>query len=294
MVRFSGTGVALVTPFQNGNVDLDSLADIVEHVIRGGVDFLVVLGTTGESVTLTEQERRSAIDKVIDVNNGRKPIVAGNFGSNNTLGLCDYIRNYNFDGIDAILSSSPAYNKPGQEGIFQHYKAIADTSPVPVIAYNVPGRTASNISADTTLRITEQCPNIIGIKEASGDMIQGSQILKDDHGRFLVLSGDDPTALSLIQLGAHGAISVVANLYPSIMSNMINSALRKDYEVALAAHHQLLDLHPLLYAEGNPAGIKAAMQCAGLCSDEVRLPLTPATDSLKRSIAAELERINNP
>lgn len=272
-------------------IDYDALSKIIEHVVNGGVDYLVVLGSTGESATLSADERRKVLDHVIAVNARTLPIVAGNFGGNNTSALVSSLSTFDFDGIDAILSSSPAYNKPGQEGIVQHYTALANVAPVPVILYNVPGRTSSNMTAETILRLSEH-DNIIGVKEASADLVQGSHILKGRADDFYVLSGDDPTALPLTFLGGDGVISVVANLFPSQFSKMIRSARSGHVADAVRIHESLLDLHTFLYAEGNPTGLKAAMEIAGLCSAEVRLPLVEATDSLESSLRSQIEHIS--
>jgi 4-hydroxy-tetrahydrodipicolinate synthase len=278
MQRFRGTGVAIVTPFINDKIDYDALSRILEHCISGGVDYIVSLGTTGESPTLSADEKRAVLDFTIEFVNARLPIVAGNFGGNNTKAICSHIDNFNFDGIDSILASSPAYNKPSQEGLYLHYSEIAKHAPCPVIIYNVPGRTASNITAETTLRIAHDNPNIIGIKEASGDLFQSSNIIKDRPKNFLVLSGDDPTALAMVQTGGDGVISVIANAFPNEFSSLIEHALNNDTAEAIKIHNALLDIHPLLYVEGNPSGIKGALNILGLCSKDVRLPLTPLTN----------------
>jgi 4-hydroxy-tetrahydrodipicolinate synthase len=289
-VRFRGTGVALVTPFQNQELDLSALDKMIEHVISGGVDYIVSLGSTGESATLDLDERRRVLDRTIERVKGRVPVVAGNFGENNTRDLCRYAESFDFTGIDAILSSSPAYNKPTQDGIYQHYKALSEACPVPVILYNVPGRTASNMTAATTLRLAHDCPTIIAIKEASGDMVQASQILKDRPENFLVISGDDPTALSLVALGGDGVISVIANAFAREFSDMIRAALTNDLIRARKLHEQLLPVHPLLYVEGNPAGIKAATSILELTSPEVRLPLTPLSKNRMEELKKEMEK----
>lgn len=293
MTAFRGTGVALVTPFKEGEIDFKALTAIIEHVINGGVDYLVSLGTTGESVTLSDDEKRSVLDHTIEITAGRKPIVAGNFGENDTAALCRNIDAFDFTGIDAILSSSPAYNKPSQEGIFQHYRAVAEHSPVPVILYNVPGRTSSNISSAATVRIARACPNVIGIKEASGDLIQSSEILRDRPDGFLVISGDDPTAPGLIYTGGDGVISVIANAFPREWSRMIRLALDRDNERANAIHNKLLALHRHLYLEGNPSGIKTALHILGLCSNEVRLPLTPMSEEGSSAMKRQIEQLVN-
>lgn len=289
--KFRGTGVALITPFKNNELDFESLERMVDHVLAGGVEYIVSLGSTGESATLNDSERRAVLDRTLEFVNGRVPVVAGNFGDNNTRDLCKYAESFNFAGISAILSSSPAYNKPTQDGIYQHYKALSESCPVPVIVYNVPGRTASNMTAETTLRLAHDCPSIIAIKEASGDMVQASQILKDKPDDFLVISGDDPTALALIALGGDGVISVIANACPSEFSEMVRAALDGGIKEALEYHHQLLPVHPLLYAEGNPAGIKGATSVLGLSTPEVRLPLTPLSKERTAALKKLLDDI---
>jgi 4-hydroxy-tetrahydrodipicolinate synthase len=285
--RLTGTGVALITPFENGEIDLASLDKMIEHVITGGVEYVVILGSTGESATLDHDERRRVLDRAIERVAGRVPVVAGNFGDNNTRDLCKYAASFDFTGIDAILSSSPAYNKPTQEGIYQHYKALSESCAVPVILYNVPGRTASNVTAETTLRMAHDIPSIIAVKEASGDMVQGSRIIRDKPEGFLVISGDDPTALPLVTSGGDGVISVIANAFPAEFSSMIRAALKWDLSRARKLHELLLNIHPLLYVEGNPAGIKAATALLGLSTPEVRLPLT----SLSREKTTQLKAL---
>lgn len=292
MDKFKGTGVAIVTPFQVGRIDYPALGRIIDHCVAGGVDYIVSLGTTGESVTLSPIEQREILDFTISHLEGRVPLVAGNFGGNNTAILLEQMDNYSFQGIDALLSSSPAYNKPTQEGIYQHYKALSEASPVPLILYNVPGRTASNITAETTLKIAADCPNVIGIKEASGDMIQGSQIAKNKSEDFLLISGDDPTALPLIACGGEGVISVMANALPGAFCQMIKAALAGNMAKAREIHLNLLDIHPLLYVEGNPVGIKAALSILGLSTYEVRLPLIRMSASTKNKLAASIDAIN--
>lgn len=276
--KFRGTGVALVTPFTDKNVDHDALRRIVNHVIDGGVDYLVALGTTGESALLTDDEKLEVLQTIIDENNSRVPVVAGNFGGNNTKRLQRYIEEFNFTGIDAILSASPAYVKPSQEGIYRHYMDLAEAAPVPIIVYNVPGRTASNIATSTMVRLAEASDKFIGVKEASGDLVQGTEMIQKVPKNFFVTSGDDPTALPLIACGSTGVISVIANAFPHIFSSMIGAALDNDYVTARKLNKQLYDIHKWLYVEGNPVGIKAAMQILGICHRDVRLPLAAMSD----------------
>jgi 4-hydroxy-tetrahydrodipicolinate synthase len=271
--KFHGTGVAVVTPFRDNRVDYTALEKIIEHVIAGNVDYLVMLGSTGETATLNEAESRSVLDFTIKIVSGRKPIVAGNFGMNNTLELTRKIQRYNFDGIDAVLSSSPAYVKPSQEGIYLHYMEVQKVCPVPIILYNVPGRTRSNMEWRTTIRLAQASEKFIGIKEASGDLIQTTRIIKNRPDHFFVTSGDDEVALPMIACGGEGVISVMANALPRQFSSMINSALNNDYQSARKINNKTYDLHHWLYVEGNPVGIKSAMQVLGLCNNDVRLPL---------------------
>lgn len=276
--QFRGTGVALVTPFRNKAIDFDRLAAIIDFVIDGGVDYIVSLGTTGEAITLSSEECLEVLRFTVKHNQGRVPIVAGYFGSNYTEKLVNKIRNYDFDGISAIMASSPAYSKPSQEGIYRHYMAMEAVSPVPIIIYNVPGRTSSNISAQTSLRLAHSSEKFIAVKEASGNVEQVMQILKNRPDHFLVLSGDDPLTLPLMSVGADGAISVIANAFPQQFSSMIRAGLSGDWTTARQLNFDLLDVHPWLYIEGNPVGIKAAMEIQGLCTREVRIPLVSLSD----------------
>lgn len=289
--RFRGTGVALVTPFKNGRIDFDGLERVIEHVIEGGVEFLVSLGTTGESATTSDDEHRQILDFTIRVNNKRLPLVAGIFGGNNTAAMVDKIRKFDFDGIDALLSSNPAYNKPGQDGIYQHYMAIAEVSPRPIIIYNVPSRTASNMTAETTLRLANASDKFLGIKEASDDIYQVMKILKGKPKDFLVLSGDDFITLPLIACGGDGVISVIANTTPRLFTDMVRASLKGDLASANQLNNKLLELYKLLFIEGNPSGVKAAMELQGLCSREVRLPLVPMSENGVHLMMAELEKV---
>jgi 4-hydroxy-tetrahydrodipicolinate synthase len=289
--RFKGTGVALVTPFNDGKIDWAALERIIEHVITGGVEFLVSLGTTGESVTLSDDEHRQILDYTIKVNNGRLPLVAGIFGGNNTAALTDKLRKYNFEGIDALLSSSPSYNKPSQEGIFQHYMELAETSPRPIIIYNVPSRTASNISAETTIRLARASDKFLGIKEASDDIYQVMKILRGRPDNFLVLSGDDFMTLPIIACGGDGVISVLANTTPKPFTDMVRAALQNDLKTARNLNDKLLELYKLLFIEGNPGGVKAAMELQGLCARDVRLPLASMSEYGVKLVMTELEKI---
>lgn len=288
--KFSGVGVALVTPFRDQEIDFSALANIIEYVVQGGVDFIVSLGTTGEAVTLSTDECRQVLDFTIEKVDGRLPIVAGLFGGNYTEKLVRSIKEYRFDGIDAIMSSSPAYSKPPQEGIYQHYMAVAEASPLPVIIYNVPGRTGSNVLPETVLRLAEASEQFVAVKEASGDLVQGLQLIKNRPEHLCVLSGDDPLALSLTACGGDGVISVIANAYPAAFSDMIRAVREGDLATAQAINLALLDVHPWLYVEGNPVGIKAAMENMGFCRREVRTPLAPLSDDAYRQLQLEMEK----
>lgn len=288
---FSGTGVALITPFRNGVIDFPALKNIIEYVIENGVDYLVTLGSTGESIVLSTEECRAVVDFTIKTNNGRLPIVVGMFGHNNTIQLIDRFKNFDFTGVDAVLSSSPAYNKPTQEGIFQHYVAVAKHSPAPIIIYNVPGRTSSNVEPETIVRLAKADKKFIGVKEASGDLVQTSHIIKNRPEGFLVLSGDDPTALGCIACGGDGLITVIGNCLPYETAQMIRLARNNDIAKAQQYHMQLLNMHHWLYLEGNPAGLKAAMEIQGLCTREVRLPLVPFSEKHLVSLKAEMDLV---
>lgn len=290
--KFSGTGVALVTPFnEDYSIDFNTLGLLIDYVIDGGVDYIVSLGTTGEAVTLSFEECRQVFDYTIERVNGRTALVAGLFGSNYTEKLVKVVNEYDFSGFDAIMSSSPAYNKPPQEGIFRHFMALEKVSPLPIIIYNVPGRTGSNVEADTILRLAHASEKFVAIKEASGDLIQGMKILKDRPDHLAVLSGDDPTALSLMANGGDGVISVIANLYPEHFSSMTRSALQGDFATAAKLNLELLDIHPYLYVEGNPSGVKAAMEIKGLCSRQVRTPMVPLSEQYRKQLKVEMGKV---
>ncbi len=290
--KFRGTGVALVTPFkENGQIDFDGLKKVIDHAIKGKVEYLVTLGTTGESVTLSKEEKSKVLDFTIDAVKGRVPLVAG-FGGNNTAEIIDSIRHYHFTGIDAILSVSPYYNKPAQEGIYRHFRAIADASPVPVILYNVPLRTASNMLAQTTLRLARDSKNIIGIKEASGDFQQVMTILRDKPEDFFLVSGEDAITFPLVFLGCDGVISVVANAFPKDFSEMVRAALNYDVIRSRTLHYKLLDIMSLIFREGNPAGVKCALELLGVCNAGVRLPLVPASENLRNDLQAALHALS--
>jgi 4-hydroxy-tetrahydrodipicolinate synthase len=278
--KFKGTGVAVITPFdKNGKVDEKALEKVINNLVYGGVNYLVMLGTTAETPTLRKEEKAQVIDIAKETIDGRVPFVLG-IGGNNTYEILETIGHQDFDAIDAILSVSPYYNKPSQEGLYQHYKAIAKAAPVPVILYNVPTRTSTNISAQTALRLAYDFKNIIGIKEASGNFDQCMQIVKGKPEHFLVISGDDCLTLPLMSIGFDGVISVIANALPKEFSDMIRACRRGDFEEARRIHYSLIDVTNLIYLEGNPVGIKALMEIKGMCANEIRLPLVKASDTL--------------
>jgi len=286
---FKGTGVAIITPFHDsGNIDFGSFEKIIEHTIKGGINYIVALGTTGESVTLSRDEKVAVLEFVIETVNKRIPVIAG-LGGNSTQDVINTIKATSFDGIDAILSVCPYYNKPQQKGLYNHYKAIAGSCPVPVILYNVPGRTSMNISAETTLKLACDFSNIIGIKEASGNLLQCMDILKDRPQGFLVISGDDALTLPMVALGADGVISVVANAFPQQFSDMVNLCLKGKFSKAKNLHFDLLRFTNALFMDGNPSGIKAAMEIIGLCKSNVRLPLVKVNKNVHSLIAEEIE-----
>jgi 4-hydroxy-tetrahydrodipicolinate synthase len=288
-LNLKGTGVAMVTPFDaNGKVDHAALRRLTVFLIDGGLDYLVVMGTTGESVTLSKIEKEEVLKTVQETNAGRIPLVLG-VGGNNTAELCEELRHLDTTGISAILSVSPAYNKPTQEGIYAHYKAVSENSPLPIILYNVPGRTGSNMTAATTLRLARDFSNIIGIKEASGNVEQCIDILKRRPSDFLVISGDDNLTLALIACGADGVISVVGNAFPKAFSDLVRSALGGDYVVARSLQYRLFDIINMLFAEGNPGGVKCALKELGICEEHMRLPLVPVSDALRQKLTEHVK-----
>jgi len=291
MDKIKGTGVALVTPFlTGGSIDFEGLSNLVNHVIDGGLDYLVVLGTTGEAATLTTEEKDQVLAHVKEVNNGRLPIVIG-IGGNNTAAVVEEFERVDLTGVDAILSASPSYNKPTQEGIYQHYKVLAEHSPLPLILYNVPGRTASNMTAQTTLRLAYDFDNVVGMKEASGDLTQVMDILRNKPSDFMVISGEDALNFPIIACGGAGVISVLANSQPKLVSDVVNLSLNSENEKARTLHYALLNFTNLLFAEGNPAGVKAALKLQGVCGEAVRMPLMKATDELIRALEDELKTL---
>jgi 4-hydroxy-tetrahydrodipicolinate synthase len=289
--NFTGTGVALVTPFSSDkSIDFDGLGRIVNHVIQGGVEYIVVLGTTGEVATLSKEERKQVVLRVIEFSAGRVPIVIG-MGGNNTADVAGTIQQTDFTGLSAILSVAPYYNKPNQQGLYEHFSAIAKACPLPVIIYNVPGRTSCNISAETTLKLATNHKNIIATKEASGNLPQIMQILKYKPSHFHVISGEDLLTLPMVYIGGSGVISVIANSHPAQYSDMVRAALKGDIDKANRLHYQLFNLIGALFEEGSPAGVKAALELMGLCGRDVRLPLVSASDTLKSKIEKLLKEI---
>ena len=287
MKKFTGTGVALVTPFKaDGAIDYPALERVIEHVILGNVDYLVVQGTTGESATLSEEEKMEVLAFTKKINRSRVPIVYG-LGGNNTAALLAAIDTIDFSEIEGVLSVSPYYNKPSQAGIIAHYEALADKCPVPIILYNVPGRTMSNLSAATTLKLAQH-KNIIGIKEASGNLEQCMRIVNSKPDDFLLISGDDMNTTPMRSIGAEGVISVMANAYPEIMGAIIHG----NGEYSKKGTFSLLDINPLMYEESNPVGVKCLMEHLGLCESHVRLPLQKASNELRSRIISAADRIN--
>ncbi|KAB2814479.1 4-hydroxy-tetrahydrodipicolinate synthase [Phaeocystidibacter luteus] len=289
--KFTGTGIALVTPFNSdGSVDHAGLENVVKHCIAGGVEYLVVLGTTGESATLNTEEKFEVVSTVIRTNAGKLPVVMG-LGGNNTAEIVNQIESGIPEGIDAILSVSPYYNKPTQEGIYQHYSAIAEVSPVPIILYNVPGRTSSNISAETTVRLAQDFENIVAVKEASGNMEQVMEIINNRPDGFAVISGDDNLTFGIIAHGGDGVISVSGQGYPEIFTEMVRETLAGKLDEAREKHYQLFEVTRMLFAEGNPGGIKAVLKQRGICGDTLRLPLWPISNDLYMKLENETARL---
>lgn len=293
MKKFIGTGVALVTPFnKDTSVDTSALTNIVSHVIEGGIEYLVVLGTTAESAVLTAEEKQLVIKTVVKANNKRLPIILG-IGGNNTAAVIEEIKATNFDDIDAILSVSPYYNKPTQEGIYQHFKAIAEVSPKPIVLYNVPGRTASNMLPETVIRLANDFENIIAVKEAAGNVVQAMRLLKDVPKDFLVISGDDMIALPITLAGGAGVISVIGQGYAKEFSEMIRLGLAGNVTEANKLHYKLMPAIDYIFEEGNPAGIKAIFEKLNLSTATVRLPLIEASDALKKKLHTFTDSLNS-
>lgn len=291
MKEIRGTGVALITPFkEDQSVDYDALEQIINFQIENGVDYLVSLGTTGETATLTTEEKQKVWQFTADTVNSRVPLVAG-IGGNNTLAVAQEIKTFNIKGYIAILSVSPYYNKPTQEGLFEHYKYLTTNSPLPLILYNVPGRTGSNLSADTCIRLAKDCKNIVAVKEASGDLDQISKILRDAPDGFQVISGNDSDTVSMIALGAVGVISVLGNAFPKAISTLVNSALSGDFSAAREQHKKIIQLIDLCFVEGNPAGVKNMLHHKNICLEQLRLPLTPVSKTTSEAIATAIQAL---
>ena len=291
MTKFIGTGVALITPFNADlSIDFDALERLVEYNIENGTDYLVISGTTGESVTVTPEEKKQLIAFITKVNNGRLPLVLG-IGGNNTANVINEIKNTDFSAIDGILSVSPYYSKPTQEGIYQHFKAIAEVSPKPIILYNVPGRTSSNMSPDTTLRLAKDFKNIVAVKEAGNNVHQYLELLRTKPKDFLILSGDDDLALGVVLAGGSGVISVIGQALPKEFSEMMRLGIARKAKEAYDIHFKLMPIISLIFSENNPAGIKAVLSALSISKPHVRLPLVEATDQLKKTIKTELKSL---
>jgi 4-hydroxy-tetrahydrodipicolinate synthase len=292
MKRFKGTGVAIVTPFKNdSSIDFAALGRTINHVIGGGVNYVVALGTTGESVTLTKDEKKAIISYVIETIDGRVPLMVG-IGGNNTQEVINSVRHSNLTGVDGILSVAPYYNKPTQRGLFQHFKAIATSCPIPLVIYNVPGRTSCNISSDTCLELAHACDNIIGVKEASGDISQIMRIMKGKPDNFSVISGDDMMTIPIISVGGAGVISVLANAFPGQTSEIVTHSLKGNFKSARELQFRFLEMIELLFIEGNPSGVKAMMSLMNICQNNVRLPLVPVSRTIFTRIQKAIEEVN--
>jgi len=291
MTKFHGTGVAIITPFNADlTIDHDALTNLVNFNIENGTNYIVICGTTGESVTITKQEKQDVTNTIIKANNSRVPLVLG-IGGNNTAQVLEEIKSTDLSGIDALLSVSPYYSKPTQEGIYQHFKAISQVSPIDIIVYNVPGRTSSNMSPETTLRLATDFKNIIAVKEAGNNVHQYLKLLRDKPDNFLVISGDDDLVLGVVLAGGAGVISVLGQAIPKQFSKMINLGLQGKAKEAYQIHFDLMDLTALIFSENNPAGIKAVLEALKLSKSAVRLPLVEATDALKQNIKVALQNI---
>lgn len=292
MQAFIGTGVALVTPFKKDfSVDTEALKKIVNYVIEGGVEYLVVLGTTAESATLSQDEKEVVINTIVEANAGRLPLVLG-VGGNNTHKVVEELRTRDFSKFQAILSVSPYYNKPTQEGIYQHFKMVAEASPIPVIVYNVPGRTASNMLPETVLRLANDFKNIIGIKEAAGDIVQAMKLIQNKPKNFLVISGDDMITLPMVLAGGAGVISVIGEGYPKEFSEMVRLGLQRKVDEAYTLHYKLMDSIDMIFEQGNPGGIKEIFKSLGLSENTVRLPLVNVNENLAKRLDNFTKQLN--
>ena len=290
--KLKGTGVAIVTPFKNDfSIDFAALGRVINHVVTGGVNYIVALGTTGESVTLSKEEKKAIISYVVEVTDKRVPVIVG-IGGNNTQEIINSVRHSNLTGVDGILSVAPYYNKPSQKGLFQHFKAIAESSPLPVIVYNVPGRTSCNISSDTCLELAHACENIVGVKEASGDISQIMRIIKGKPDNFNVISGDDMLTIPIIAAGGSGVISVLANAFPSQTSELINHSLKSNFKTAREIQFRFLEMIDLLFIDGNPSGVKAMLNILNICQNNLRLPLVPVSRTIYSRIQKTMEEVS--
>jgi len=291
MKKFKGTGVAIVTPFKNdSSIDFAALGRVVNHVIKGGVNYIIAMGTTGEASTLTMDEKQAVISFVTETIDGRVPLVIG-IGGNNTQEIINFIKEVDLGGAEGILSVAPYYNKPSQRGLIQHFKAIATCSPLPVIIYNVPGRTSCNITSDTCLELAHECDNIVGVKEASGDLAQIMRIIKGKPENFLVISGDDMMTIPIIAAGGVGVISVLANAFPAECSELVSHAVKNNFKAARDIQFRFLETIDLLFADGNPAGVKAFMSVMNLCLNNLRLPLVPVNRTIYFKIQKAIEEL---
>lgn len=287
---FSGTGVAVITPFTSSlEVDYKSLRQLINYLIENDIDYLVAMGTTAESPTISVEEKKKIFDCFVETTANRVPLVMG-LGGNNTAALAQSLQEADTKGFSAILSVSPYYNRPTQEGIYRHYKALDVVTPLPLLLYNVPGRTAANITAETTLRIAHDCPNVIGIKEASGDLVQGREILAGRPKDFIVVSGDDETAIQLIQSGAEGVISVIAGGFPNLFISGVQAAIEGDHKKADEIANLVQSIADQVYAEGNPGGIKAVLALRGMIENQLRLPLIPVSDPVRSALKTFVDK----
>ena len=290
--KFRGTGVAIVTPFKNdSSIDFAALGRIVNHVIHGGVNYIVVMGTTGESATLTKDEKKAIISYVVEVTDNRIPIVIG-IGGNSTQEVINCVRHSNLTGVDGILSVAPYYNKPNQRGLFQHFKSIATCCPVPLILYNVPVRTCSNISSETCIELANECENIVAIKEASGDIAQIMRIIRNKPDGFSVISGDDMMTIPIIASGGAGVISVLANAFPSATCELVTNSLKNNCKSAREIQLRYLEMIELLFLDGNPSGIKAMLSIMNICQNTLRLPLVPVNRTTYTRIQKAIDEVN--
>lgn len=288
---FRGLGIALITPFtSDGSVDYTALKRLLEYQIQNGADFLCILATTGETPCLTKDEKQKIKQLVVEVDNGRIPILMG-CGGNNTAAVVEELKETDWTGVDGVLSVCPYYNKPSQEGLYQHFKAISEASPLPVVLYNVPGRTGINLKAATTIRLANECENIVAVKEASGSLEQVDEIIKNKPDRFDVISGDDALTFSMVASGAAGVISVIGNALPKEFSRMIRLEFRGEYEPARRIHHRFTELYSLLFVDGNPAGVKALLSEMGMIENELRLPLVPTRITTMQKMAEILKEL---